>query len=84
MICKTRWCSPVYNSPSTAKAPPIGKIRPFSIIAVTLEPVMQFGCPLRFKIPKLNCNIVFFITESPIFKPFRMWQHRKYIFTKYQ
>ena len=28
--------------PSTTEAPPIGNIRPFSKITVTLEPVMQF------------------------------------------
>ena len=33
---------PIDNRPSTAEAPPIGKIHPFSKIAVTLEPVMQF------------------------------------------
>ena len=31
---------PVNNRPFTAKAPPIGKIHPFSKIAVTLDPVM--------------------------------------------
>ena len=33
-----------------AEAPPIGKIHPFSKIAVTFEPVMQFGCPSGFRI----------------------------------
>ena len=33
---------PVDDRPSTAEAPPIGKIQPFSKIAVTLEPVMRF------------------------------------------
>ena len=32
--------SPVDRRPSTAEAPPIGKIHPFSKIAVTLEPIM--------------------------------------------
>ena len=32
------------------EAPPIGKIHPFTKIALTFEPVMQFGCPLGFKI----------------------------------
>ena len=32
--------------------PPMGKNHPFSKIAVTLEPVMQFGCPSRFRISK--------------------------------
>ena len=37
---------PVDNRPSTAEAPPIGKINPLSKIAVTFKPAMQFGCPL--------------------------------------
>ena len=41
---------PVDNRPSTVEAPPIRKIHPFSKIAVTLEPVMQFRCPSRFRI----------------------------------
>ena len=41
---------PVVIRPSTAKAPPIGKIDPFSKIAVTLEPVMRFRFPSRFRI----------------------------------
>ena len=41
---------PIDNSPSMAKAPQIGKIHPFNKIAVTLEPVMQFQCPLKFRI----------------------------------
>ena len=40
---KTRQGSPVDCRPSTNEAPPIGKIHLFSKIAVTLEPVMQFG-----------------------------------------
>ena len=32
----------VDNRPSTAEAPPIGKIHSFSKIAVTLEPLMGF------------------------------------------
>ena len=35
-------------------AQPMGKIHPFSKIAVTFEPVMRFGCPLRFRISKKN------------------------------
>ena len=31
-------------------APPIGKIRPFSKIAVTFEPIQRFKYPLRFRI----------------------------------
>ena len=45
------------------EAPTIGKIHPFSKIAVTFEPVMQFGCPLES--PK-NCNKVYFMTGSTI------------------
>ena len=29
---------------------PIGKIHPFSKIAVIFEPAVQFGCPSRFRI----------------------------------
>ena len=32
------------------EAPPMGKIHPFSRIAVTFEPVMRFGCPSGFRI----------------------------------
>ena len=46
----TRLGSPIDCRPSTAEAPPIGKIRPFSKITVTLEPVMQLRCPARFRI----------------------------------
>ena len=31
------------------EAPPMGKIHPFSKIAVTFDPVMRFGCPLGFR-----------------------------------
>ena len=41
-VKKTRRGSSVDNRPSTAEAPPIGKIHPFSKIDVTFEPVMQF------------------------------------------
>ena len=47
----------ILHRPFTAEAPPIGKIRPLSKIAVTFEPVMQFGCPSRFRID-LDSNIV--------------------------
>jgi hypothetical protein len=30
--------------------PPVGKIHPFSKIAVTFEPIQQFKCPPRFRI----------------------------------
>ena len=36
--------------PSTAEAQPKGKIHHFSKIAVTLEPVLRFSCPSRFRI----------------------------------
>ena len=32
------------------EAPPVGKVHPFSKIAVTFEPIQQFWCPLRFRI----------------------------------
>ena len=41
---------PVDYIPSNGEAPLIGKIHPFRKIAVTLEPVMRFRCPLRFRI----------------------------------
>ena len=44
---KTRRGSPVDRRASTAEAPPIRKIHPFSQIALTLEPVMQFICPSK-------------------------------------
>ena len=47
---ETRRSSPVDRRPSTAEAPPIGQTHPFSKIAVTFEPVVQFRCPLRFRI----------------------------------
>ena len=39
---KTRQGSPVDCRPSTAEAPPIGKIHHFSKMTVTFEPVMGF------------------------------------------
>ena len=57
--------SPVDPTPSTAEALPKGKIHPFSKIPFTLEPVVQFGCPSRFRISK-KYNIVNFFTESNI------------------
>ena len=53
---------PVDNRPSTAEAPPIGKIHPFSKIAVTLEPVMQFGI---LNLVKFS-NLVYFMIGSSI------------------
>ena len=32
------------------EAPPVGKIHPFSKIAVTFEPIQRFRCPSRFRI----------------------------------
>ena len=48
----TRQGSLVNHRSSTAEAPQIGKIHLFSKISVTLEPVMQFICPSRFRISK--------------------------------
>ena len=42
---------------------PIGKIHPFSKMAVTFEPLMGFGCPLGFR---MFYDIVYFITERAI------------------
>ena len=33
----------------TEATPPVGKIHPFSKIAVTFEPVQRFICPSRFR-----------------------------------
>ena len=41
-VFKTRRGSPVDHRPSTAEAPPTGKIHPFSKMAVTFEPLMRF------------------------------------------
>ena len=49
---KTRRGSPVDNRLSIAEAPPIGKINPFSKIAVTLEPVMDLGALQDLESPK--------------------------------
>ena len=46
---KTRQGSPVDRRPSTDEAPPIGKINPFSKMAVTFEPLMRFWCPSGFR-----------------------------------
>ena len=42
IVPKTRRGSPVDHRPSTDEAPPIGKTRPFSKMAVTFEPLMRF------------------------------------------
>ena len=39
----------VDNRPSTGEAPLIGRIHPFIKIAVTLQPVLRFKCPSRFR-----------------------------------
>ena len=44
---KTRRGSPVDRRPSTAEDPPIGKINPLSKMAVIIEPLMWFWCPLE-------------------------------------
>ena len=54
---KTRRGSPVNRRPPTAEAPPIGQIYAFSKMAVTFEPMMQFGALLE---------IVYFITGTAI------------------
>ena len=46
---QARRCSPVDCRPSSDEPPPIGKINSFSKIAITLEPVVPFRCPSRFK-----------------------------------
>ena len=46
---KTRPGSPVDRKPSTAEAPPIGKINPFSKMAVNFQTLMQFWCPSGFR-----------------------------------
>ena len=48
-LAKLDSVGPVDNRPYTAEAPPIGKIYPLSKIAVTLEPVVHFRCPSRFR-----------------------------------
>ena len=45
---KTRQGSPDDRRPSTAEAPPVGKNHPFRKTAITLKPVMHFGCFSRF------------------------------------
>ena len=45
----TRQGSPVDCRPSTADAPPIGKIQPISKIAVTFSLLIGFWYPLRFR-----------------------------------
>ena len=47
---KTRLLRWLQAQTLTDATPPKGKIHPFSKIAVTLEPVMRFGYPWRFRI----------------------------------
>ena len=41
-LYKNRWCSPVDCRPSPVQAPPIGKIHPFSKMALIFKPLMGF------------------------------------------
>ena len=50
----------------------LGKIPPFTKIAVTFDPMKQFRCPLRFRIPP----IVYFMTSA--------WRRCKDISTNHQ
>ena len=51
-------------------APPVGKIHPFSKIAVTFEPLQRFWCPSRFRVSQKKFNIVSFMTGSTMFTHF--------------
>ena len=46
---KIRGGSPIDRRTSTAEAPPIGKIHPFSKMPVTFKPMIGLGCPSRFR-----------------------------------
>ena len=46
---KTRLLRRLQTQTLPDEALPMGKIHPFSKIAVTLEPVMRFGCPSIFR-----------------------------------
>ena len=48
-IWKQACCTGCRRRPSPAEAPPIGKIRLFSKMAVTFEPLMGFWCPSGFR-----------------------------------
>ena len=78
---KTRQGSPVDGKPSVDEAPPIGIIHPVSKIAVTLEPVMRFGCSLIFRISYKTVNLSIFWLKAPT-TTIRVWRRRKDIFTK--
>ena len=62
-------------------SPPIGKIHQFIKIVITLEPVMLFGCPLRFRISLrfVKLSILGLTTPS---STIRVWLCRKDIFTR--
>ena len=61
------------------EAPPIGKIHPFSKMAVTFEPVMRFGCPSRFRISSQIVTWSLLWLKAP-FATVRAWRRRKDIF----
>ena len=46
---KQACCAGCRRRPSPVEAPPIGKIHPFSKMAVTFEPVIKFWCPSGFR-----------------------------------
>ena len=48
----------------------VGKIHPFSKIAVTFEPIQRFRYPSRFRISDKNINVIGFMTRSTIFNRF--------------
>ena len=80
-IEKQACCAGCRRRPFTAEAPPIGKIHPFSKIAVTFEPVMRFGCFLRFRI-SLKIVTQFLWLKAPS-STIRTWRRREDIFTNH-
>ena len=46
-------------------APPVGKIHPFSKLAVTFGPIQRLGCPSRFRISE-NDQYSLFLTGNTI------------------
>ena len=64
------------------EAPPMGKIHPFSKIAVTFEPVMQFGCPLGLIISWKIVTWSILWLKAPS-ATVRAWRRRKDIFTNH-
>ena len=73
---QTRRGSPVDRRPSTAEAPPMGQIYPFSKMSVTFEPVMQFWCPSGFRLCPGLLNIYIYEMQHWLFNNNRhhMWQ----------